>query len=514
MSKKIFAKNLGSMSVAVLISRVFGLVRDIFFARFFGATFVADAFNVSFQIPNLLRKLFGEGALSAAFIPIYSEYSVNKSRDEQIRFALNVLSLLTFFLFILSILGILLAPLIVRIFAPGFDIETYELTVRLTRILFPYLLLIGLSSTLISILNFHGYFFIPGLSSALLNIGMIGALFFSTFFENLSTREEVIFLAIGVLIGGVLQTVINFPLLAKIGYRVKLHLTTKGEALKNLGQRFIPGVIGLAIRDINLIADTILASFLISGSIAALQYGNRLMQLPLGIIGISASSAVLPLFSRYTSEKKWDSLSETFRFGLASLTYVMIPITLIFIALGEDIITLLFKRGAFDEFALKMTYNALLFYSLGLLFFSLNRTVIPLFYAFKDTKTPVKISAFIVAVNIILNIILMQYLQHAGLALASSIAALVHFCILMSIMKKKMPVICIKPLWINTIKILFMSFIVYLLIKLLAPFFPASDNIEIIIKLFVLTTISAGIYYLGTKLLKVEYIDRIGKKIA
>lgn len=513
MSKRIFAKNLGSMSAAVLISRVFGLVRDIFFARFFGATFVADAFNVAFQIPNLLRKLFGEGALSAAFIPIYSEFSVNKSRKEQIRFALNVLSLLTFFLFILSILGILLAPLIVRLFAPGFDVETYELTVRLTRILFPYLLLIGLSSTLISILNFHGYFFIPGVSSALLNIGMIGALFFSTFFENLSPGEEAVFLSVGVLSGGILQTVINFPLLAKVGYRIKLYFEIRGEALKNLWQRFVPGMIGLAIRDINLIADTILASFLISGSIAALQYGNRLMQLPLGIIGISAGSAVLPLFSRYSSEKKWDKLSETFRFGLASLTYIMIPVTFIFIALGRDIIILLFMRGAFDEFALSMTYRALLFYSLGLLFFSLNRTIIPLFYALKDTKTPVKISAVIVAVNIVLNIILMQFLQHAGLALASSIAALLHFCILMTAMKKKIPEITVKPLWVNTVKIFIMSLIVYLLIRLLSPLFSADGSIQIIAKLTVLMIISGVIYYLGTKILKVEYIDRIGKKI-
>nr|HPR16640.1 lipid II flippase MurJ [Candidatus Cloacimonadota bacterium] len=225
MSKTKLAKNVGSMSVAVAISRVFGLLRDIVMTNFFGTSYVADAFRVAFQIPNFLRLLFGEGALSAAFIPIYSDIGIKKGKDYQIRFAINVLSLLTIFLIILCMLGILLAPLLVKIIAPGLDATTQALTIKLTRVLFPYLFLIGLSSTFISILNAHDYFFLPGLSSAFLNIGMIAFLGLFLLISKASTMEEqVFFWSYGVLIGGVMQTVVNLPLLRKIGYRIKLNI--------------------------------------------------------------------------------------------------------------------------------------------------------------------------------------------------------------------------------------------------------------------------------------------------
>lgn len=511
MSNRKLARNIGSMSIAVFISRIFGLARDILFAGFFGTTFVADAFNVGYQIPNLLRKLFGEGALSAAFIPIYSEFAVKKSRQEQIAFALNILSLLTFFLFVLSALGIIFAPLIVKLLAPGFDLETYNLTVKLTRIMFPYLLLIGLSSTLISILNYHNYFFIPGLSSAFLNVGMIIFLAGSELTGAVTPEKQVVMLSIGVLVGGILQTIVNFPLLVKIGYRIKLQFNIKSSALRNLWRRFLPGVLGLAIREINLIADIIIASFLVTGSIAALQYGNRLMQLPLGIIGISASSAVLPLFSKYAAEKQPAKLSESLRFSIVTLTYLMLPITAVIVAMGKDIISLLLMRGAFDDLALDMTYRALLFYSLGLLFYSLSRTLIPVFYAHKDTKTPVKISALIVVTNIILNLILMQFLQHAGLALASSLAAMIHTVILFFVLKRLIPSIIIKSVWSNVVKIIFMSLVVFILLSVVSPFFPAVGLLQLVLKLAVLISVSALIYYGGTYILKVEYVGRIFK---
>ena len=228
MSKKKLTKNIGSMSGAVFISRLLGLLRDIIMTGFFGTSYVADAFRVAFQIPNFLRRLFGEGALSAAFVPIYSEIGVKKGREHQIRFAVNVLSLLTVFLIILSILGILLTPVLVKIIAPGLDEVTKSITINLTRLLFPYLFLIGLSSTLISILNSHDYFFVPGLSSAFLNIGMISCLGIFVLVNEASTMQEKIFYwSYGVLIGGVLQTIINFPLLRKIGYKFKLNLNTQ-----------------------------------------------------------------------------------------------------------------------------------------------------------------------------------------------------------------------------------------------------------------------------------------------
>jgi|SRR5690554_2077632 putative peptidoglycan lipid II flippase len=509
MTNRVLAKNIGSMSLAVMISRFFGLARDIIFAGFFGASYVADAFQVGYQIPNLLRKLFGEGALSAAFIPIYNELELKKGRKEQISFALNILSLLTLFLTFLTLAGIILAPLIARILAPGFDEQSLSLTIRLTRIMFPYLFLIGLSSTLISILNSHNYFFVPGLSSALLNIGMILFLVIFYLLYQGNQEEQVTVLAYGVLFGGILQTIVNLPLLKRIGYHFRLNFNLKGQGLKDLWRRFIPGVVGLAIREINLAVDIILASFLITGSIAALQYGNRLMQLPLGIIGISASSAVLPMFSSYTAARDWKNLSESLRFSIVTLVYLMVPVTVIFAALGKDIIRLIFMRGAFDMFALNMTYRALLFYSLGLVFYSLTRTVIPIYYASKDTITPVKISAGIVLLNIILNIVLMQFLQHAGLALASSLSSMVHYIILMSVLKKKLPNVLIKKVSHNIIKILLMSLVVFLIIHLTSDLFQVERLLDLIIKISLYLFVCSIVYYLGTYLLQVEYIHGI-----
>ena len=298
MGKRDLAKKVGSMSTAVLLSRILGLLRDIMTTAFFGTQYVADAFQVAFQIPNLLRKLFGEGALSAAFIPLYSEIGIKKGRKAQIYFGLNVLSILTTFLLLLSALGIIFAPIIVRLLAPGFDQPTYQLTLYLIRIIFPYLLLIGLSSTLISILNAHNYFFVPGLSSAFLNVAMISALgIFVLINRNSTTEEQAVVWSIGVVLGGILQTIINFPLLKKLGYHFSLNFNLRGKNIAAVWQRFLPGVAGLAIRQVNLAVDLILASLLATGSIAALNYGNRLMLFPLGVFGVAAGVAVLPIFS-------------------------------------------------------------------------------------------------------------------------------------------------------------------------------------------------------------------------
>ena len=514
MSNKKLAANISSMSLAVFISRILGLVRDIIMTSLFGTSYVADAFQVGYQIPNLLRKLFGEGALSAAFIPIYNEIGINKEKKQQLGFALNVLSLLSFFLLVLCVLGIILAPLIVGLLAPGFDDRTYSLAVKLTRVIFPYLFLIGFSSTLLSILNSHNYFFVPGLSSAFLNVGMIGSLGIYLLFSETTTLESKVYVvSLGVIFGGILQTIINFPLLRKIGYRLRIDLGLKGEALTSVWRRFLPGVVGLAIRQINLAVDLILASFLVTGSIAALNYGNRLMQLPLGIFGVSAGVAVLPLFSRCIVEKKWDELRESLRFSMISLSFIMLPVTAIIAGLGKDFIRILFMRGEFDEISLNMTYRALLFYSLGLLFFSYNRLIIPIFYANKDTKTPVKISAFIVLINIALNIILMQFMQHAGLALATTISAVIQFFVLLYFMKRKIPEIVFPNVLTNILKISLIAILNFIGILILNQFYHASTFQQAVLKSIFFGTFSILFFLFSANVLKIEYSREIKEKL-
>jgi len=509
MSKKKLAGQVGINSLAILFSRILGVVRDIVLMNYFGTTYVSDAFQAGFKIPNLLRKLFGEGALSAAFIPIYYEIGTKKDKKQQIDFGLNILSILSLLLLFLSIIGIVITPFLVKIITPGFDEKTYELTVKLTRLIFPYLFLIGLSSTLISILNSHEKFFIPGLSSAFLNIGMIASpVLFILFNSESNLEERVIALSFGVLIGGVLQTLVNFPILYKIGYRLKIILDYKNEYLKIVWYKFLPGVLGLAIRQINLLVDTILASFLTVGSITALTMGNRLMQLPLGIVGVSAGVAVLPLFSKFAAQNEWKKLNDHLRFSLVSLSFIMIPITAILIGLGKDFIQILFLRGRFDQNSLEMTYLALAYYTLGITFYSVNRLIISVFYASKDTKTPVKISAFIVVINISLNIIFMKYMKHAGLALATSVSAMIHFFILIAIMRKSFSFIKINILK-DILKMIFLSIIIILLIY----FGKKNITLSAIINIVLYSCVSLIIYISGANFLHISETNTILKNL-
>lgn len=503
------------MSVAVFFSRILGLVRDQVMAAYFGTSFVNDAFNVAFNIPNLLRRLFGEGALSTAFVPIYNEYGMKRGKRYQMLFALNLLSILTLILTFLTLLGIFTAPLIVKLIYPGLSEQTSALSVKLTVIMFPYLFFIGLSSTFIAILNSHNYFFITGLSSALLNLGWIVAIFLGA----LQTRDPetlIYYAAWGTILGGFLQTIVNLPFLKKIGYHFKLFIRLNSMAMKTLWKRFIPGMIGLGIREVNLLMDALIASFLPSGSIAALSFGNRLMQLPLGIFGIAAGTAVLPAFSRAFINKDFEELNHSLRFSILFMIYIMIPITALMTVGANDFIVLLFQRGVFDNEATKMTSIALIYYCLGLLFYGLNQTITPVFYAAKDTKTPVKIAGGMVALNITLNFILMFPLKHGGLALATSITAMVQFFIMIRILNKRFPQIKIERIWGNLIKILILSLFISTGIMLFSQFYSASGLISKMIKVSVIIFIWLFILGIGGTLLKLDYwnqfTDRLCRK--
>ena len=455
MSNKVLAKNISIMSIAVSLSRVLGLIRDQVMGFFFGASYLNDAFQIAINIPNLLRRLFGEGALSAAFVPLYNKVGLQKGREEQIKFALNMLSLLTLFLTILTIIGMTFAPTIVRLISPGLPVKTADLTIKLTRLVFPYLFFIGLSSTMISILNSHNKFFMTGLSSGLYNLGIIASITIPSLIFAFDAETAIFYAGYGVLLGGLLQTIINFPFLKQVGYKFRIYINLHSDNLKILGQRFIPGVIGIGVRQINLLADIYFASFLPLGSITCLRYGARLMQMPLGIFGVSAGTAVLPLFSRLIAEENWNELSERIRFTLISLIYLLIPISFFVAGSGLDIIRLLFERGSFDAVASRLTYESFVFYSMGLIFFAVNQTITPLFFATGDTKTPVIITSIMVAVNIGLNIILIYYLKHIGIALATSLTGLIQLVIMILVISKKLNKIKIRSMLSNLLNTCF-----------------------------------------------------------
>lgn len=513
MSQKKLAKNISVMSIAILLSRILGLVRDQVMAYFFGTSLLNDAFNVGNNIPNLLRRLFGEGALSTAFVPIYNEIGIKKGKAGQIDFAINMLSILTLLLSLLTLAGMLFAPLIVRALYPGLNPATTVMAIKLTRIIFPYLFFIGLSSTFIAILNSHDYFFMTGLSSALLNIGMILTIIIPYYVYGLTGEALITWAGWGVILGGFLQTVVNFPYLKKVGYKWKVYLDFGNEAISQLWKRFIPSMIGIGIREINLIADSLMASFLPIGSITALGFGNRLMQLPLGIFAISAGTAVLPLYSRHVTNKEYGQLSESMRFTALSLAYLMLPITTLILAMGNDFVRILFQSGAFDDKASIMTSQALVFYSLGLVFYSLNQTVTPLFYANKDTRTPMFIAATMVGLNIVLNFVLMQFMAHRGLALSTSITAMVNYLTLLFFIHKKLPDISFAGLLSNILKTIAICAALYFLIIWGKSFFPAMGRIHLLICDGIISAIAFIVFYGFGLLFKLDYLATAGKSL-
>ncbi|NLO43941.1 MAG: murein biosynthesis integral membrane protein MurJ [Candidatus Cloacimonetes bacterium] len=506
MNNKKLARNIGMMSVAVFFSRILGLVRDVVMAFFFGGGYLNDAFNVAYNIPNLLRRLFGEGALSTAFVPIYTRMGNEKGREEQIDFALNLISILSFILLVLTALGMVFAPVLVKLLYPGLDPLSVPIAIKLTRIIFPYLFFIGLSSTFIAILNSHDYFFMTGLSSALLNIGMILSIVLPYYVVKLPPEKLIYPAGWGVVIGGTLQTLINLPYLRKVGYRFKIILKFGGEALSTLWKRFIPGMIGIGIREINLVADALMASFLPIGSITALGYGNRLMQLPLGIFAISAGTAVLPMYSRLVGEKNYEELSSSLRFASLNLVYIMLPITALILALAPDFITILFGRGAFDAQAVWMSSQALIFYSLGLIFYSMNQVLTPIFFAQGDTKTPMKLAAVMVALNITMNFVLMQFIQHRGLALSTSITALVNYTILLYLIRKRYPQISYSGITLNLVKSIAIAVLVYLQSWYLTSIFTLTGTLGLLLKASAISVLGFVSFFALGMLFKLSFL--------
>lgn len=507
------ARNISVMSIAIFFSRILGLVRDQVMAFFFGTSFINDAFNVGYNIPNLLRRLFGEGALSTAFVPIYNEIGIKEGKLNQQEFALNLISILTLVLGGLTLIGIASAPLIVKALYPGLAAQTSDLAVRLTRIIFPYLFFIGLSSTFIAILNSHDYFFMTGLSSALLNIGMLATLLIPHFAFGIGGEALIDWAAWGVLLGGVLQTAINLPYLKKIGYRWVIICRWGSQAMSMLWKRLIPSLLGIGIREINLIADSLMASFLPVGSITALGFGNRLMQLPLGIFAISAGTAVLPLYSRCITNRSYHELSESMRFTALSLIYIMLPVTTLILTMGNDFVAILLQSGRFDAQAAWMTSQALIMYSLGLVFYSMNQTFTPLFYASGDTRTPVKIAAGMVALNISLNFILMQFLAHRGLALSTSITALVNYLLLLHLIKKKLPELKFTGMFGNFIKSLLSCALIYLLVRLGMRLVQVQERFMLLLRDAILASLALLLFYLLGLLFKLDYLGNIGKNL-
>jgi putative peptidoglycan lipid II flippase len=458
------ARAAGVVGLATMLSRIFGFIRDMVVAAFFGAGFATDAFFVAFRIPNLLRRLFAEGSLTISFVPVFTEYLKTRSRKEALELANVSFTVLSIILVIVSITGVLLSPLIVSVMAPGFvkTPDKYELTVFLTRIMFPYIFFISLVALCMGILNSLRHFASPALSPVILNIAMIlAALFLRDFF-----KEPVLALAVGVLIGGLLQLLFQLPFMNRLGVRLRPDLNFSHPGVKRIGILMLPAVFGAAVYQINIFISTLLASFLPEGSVSYLYYADRLVELPLGVFAIAIGTAALPSFAEQATKGEIGEMKKTIAFSLRLMLFITIPAMIALIALRVPIISVLFERGEFDLRSTILTAQALLYYAVGLWAFSTIRVIVAAFYALQDTKTPVRIAIVALIVNTILSIILMFPLKHGGLALATSIASAVNVVTLSAILARRIGRFLDREFQMSVLKAFVASFIMWGAIEL------------------------------------------------
>ena len=427
-------KAAGVVGTATLFSRILGYVRDAVIAWYFGAGFSSDAFIAAFRIPNLLRRLFAEGSLSSAFIPVFTQYMVRRGRVEAFALARSAFFLLSVLLLLIVFGGIFLSPGIVRLVAPGFVAEKYALTVHLTRLMFPYIFFVGLTALCMGILNVLGHFAAPALAPVLLNISIIG----SVLIIAPSLSVPAVGLAIGVLIGGVLQLALQLPVLWRKKFRLLQKVQWLHPGIKQVGTLIPPVILGGAVYQINIVVGTILGSLLAEGSVTYLYFADRLVQFPLGVFAIAAATAVLPSLSRQAASEDFEALKDTFSHALKLVFFISIPAMLGLIVLREPIVALLFQRGEFNVQATQLTARALLYYSLGLWAFSAVRIVAATFFAMQDTRTPVKMAAISILTNIVLGLILMGPLAHGGLALATSLSSILNLALLVYALRSKL----------------------------------------------------------------------------
>ena len=432
----------GVVGAATLLSRIFGYLRDMVVASFFGAGMAADAFIAAFRIPNLLRRLFGEGSLSIAFVPVFTEVMVRGDREDGLRLAVSTFKLLLVVLSMVAVAGVMAAPWIIHGVAPGFagNPAKMALTVTLTRLMFPYVVFIGLVALCMGILNVMGHFAAPAVAPVLLNLAMIGSLYAVARFSD-SQNVRVIGLAVGVLAGGALQLTLQLPYLIRFGLRFRRTTGLWHPAMRRIGRLMLPTIFGAAVYQINILVGTLLASLLPQGSVSYLYYADRLVQFPLGIFAQAAATAVLPSLSRQAAVGDRTAMGETLGYSMRLVLFITIPAMVGLIVLREPIVALLFKHGAFDARTTRLTSDALLYYCLGLWAFAAVRIVVSIFYALQDTRTPVITATVSIAANILFGMALMGPMRHCGLALATSLASMLNLVLLVIALRRRMGVI-------------------------------------------------------------------------
>lgn len=543
------ARSAGIVSIAVMFSRVLGLVRETIFAKYFGAGFLYDAFIVGFRIPNLLRDLFAEGALSAAFVKVFTDYQLKNSEKEAWRLASLIFNGLAVILSVICIAGIFLSPLFVKLITYNYlgdpnhyyPPEKAALATLLMQIMFPFILLVALAALAMGVLNTKGRFGIPASASTAFNIASIvfgiGLAYWLSggaweksvdkiVVPSDAAQWAIIGMSIGTLIGGAAQLLIQIPSLFKVGFRFSLSLSFRDEGVRRVMRLMGPAIIGTGAIQVKVLVDTIVASG-IDGGASWLSYAFRLMQFPIGVFGVAIGTAAIPALSRLASEDNIVKFRSTLSDAIKLVSLLAIPSGCGLIVLSEPIIALIYQRGEFTAFDTNMTAWALIAYSVGLAAYAAIKVVSPAFYALDDGKTPMYISLASILVHVPASFGMMQLLStvgvsperpngfgHAGVALATSIVATVNLVALMWYMRRKIQRINARDIFAALVKIsiasVVMSAVAYGSYLLLTNYFVGDKHLWVrLVEAFVPMAIAGIAFLIAAKLLRIEQLEQL-----
>jgi putative peptidoglycan lipid II flippase len=513
------AKSAGIVGTATLASRLLGLVRDQVLAYLFGAGNAMDAFNVAYRIPNLMRDLFAEGAMSAAFVPTFTRCLTKEGKKAAWHLGNQLINALLVVTGIMVILGMIFADPIANLLAGNYAAVEgkLELTVKLTRVMLPFLTLVAIAAALMGMLNSLNRFFTPALSPAMFNVGIIlSAVVLVPAMPGLGL-DPIMGIALGAMIGGLGQIAIQVPPLLHEGYRYQPKLNPTDPGLQKILRLIGPGTLAGAAVQINLLVNTILATGEGTGAVSWLNYAFRIMYLPIGLFGVSLATATLPAVSRYVALNEISGVKETISRSLRMMLLLCIPALLGLIVLAEPIVALIFERGSFTRYDTVATAAALTYYAPGLVGYSAVRITVPCFYALGNSITPTLVSISAVLLNVILNLVLVQTMGFRGLALGTSIAALVNASVLLFLLRRRLGGLDINRVALACIKISIaaglMAVVAISVHQATLNIWPGNDTLTRLLQVF--SSISAGILTLiaSARLLRIEEWEQMRRQI-
>jgi putative peptidoglycan lipid II flippase len=538
------ARSAGIVSIAVMFSRVFGLVRETIFARFFGAGFLYDAFVVAFKIPNILRDLFAEGALSAAFVKVFTDYQIKQNEKEAWRLAGLMFNVLAIVMSGITIIGVLIAPYVVPLLARGFEPEKAALAVTLTQIMFPFILLVALAALAMGVLNTKGRFGIPASASTAFNIvAILSGLGMAYYLSGggweiphdknamppASALWAIIGMAIGTLIGGAAQLLIQIPSMLRAGFRFSPLVSFTDPGVRRVMRLMGPAIIGTSAVQVKVLVDLVVVS-VIDGGNSWLSYSFRLMQFPIGVFGVAIGTAAIPALSRLASENNLGKFRDTLSDAIKLVFLMTIPAACGLVVLGEPIIRLIYQGGRFSAFDTNMTAWALTAYSVGLAGYAAIKVLSPSFYALDDAKTPMYVSVASVAIHAPTSFGLMYLLStvgvtperpdgygHVGVALATSTVALVNFLALTFLMRKRIGRLNGRDIILSLVKIgvasAVMSAAAYASYYYIHRSLGGTTFLHNLLETFVPIAIAGLVFVTAAKLLRISEVETVYKAL-